>query len=451
MKHLPILRGLIASALFFFSAYSTIACSCAVWSTCQAYGAAKAVFVGKVIEGRAAERMSDMVKAGTKDLTFKFSVSRAFLGVKKGDTVVVHTGFGFGDCGFPFEKGEEYVVYAHDNKGTLQTGICSRTRHISDSADEVKDLDALLLTNGGMVNGMLTRYEQSSLIGPPFKPLARRIVRLVRVGNAKVYRSVTDEKGGYQFNDLPTGRYRLKIDLEPGWVLDDYETQEFLLNKHGCAKEDLSVENNSHVNGLILDPDGKPVKNVWVEFIPVGVSSTTNRFPKEFSTTNPQGEIGWFSLPPGKYTASINFLNAPDDEAPFPASFAPGVLDRTNARIIEIKPGSDVNDIVIRIPARLAERNISGSVFWPDGTPAENASVFLLDMVTEDAYVGESVDTNSEGRFQKTGYAGRRYIIHVRADKKVGDRDVVYRAETAVFPSDGQINAFRLVLQPEAE
>src|SRR5436189_2630892 len=138
MKHLFILRGFMASALFFFSAYSNIACSCAAWSVCQAYGSAKAVFVGKVIEGKAAERMSDMVTSGTKDLTFKFSVSRAFLGVKKGDVVSVHTGFGFGDCGFPFEKGEDYVVYASENNGILRTGICSRTRHISDADDELK-------------------------------------------------------------------------------------------------------------------------------------------------------------------------------------------------------------------------------------------------------------------------------------------------------------------------
>ena len=61
-----------------------IACSCMEKSSiCNAFGSAKAVFIGKVVEGSSVERMSDMLKAGTKDLTFTFRVSRGFYWCKR--------------------------------------------------------------------------------------------------------------------------------------------------------------------------------------------------------------------------------------------------------------------------------------------------------------------------------------------------------------------------------
>jgi hypothetical protein len=436
----------VACALFLFSAESAIACSCGNMPTCEAYGSAKAVFTGKVTQGNAAERMSDMLKASTKGLTFKFSVTRAFLGVKKGDLLDIHSGFGFGDCGFPFEKGQEYLVYAFEDDGNLETGICSRTRHISQADEEITALDALSLTDGASVSGTLTRYDQSSLFGEPLTTLPRKSVKLIRVGSPATYSSITDKNGNFEFTGLQTGRYKLRIDIGKGWTIKDYQVEEFLLNKHGCAYKNLSVENDADVKVVVLDPDANPVKNIRVEWVPVDVTGTMNRFPKEFYVTNPEGGLYLFDQPPGRYTISINFLNAADKDAPFPATFAPGVLDRDKARIVEIKPGSKIDDIVIKISKRLEERTISGSVFWPDGTPAK-ADVFLLDMVVpEGAAVDYSVETDHDGLFHKTGYSGRRYKIHVRAERQEGERNVIYRAETGEFSSDNQANGFRIIL-----
>jgi len=47
------------------------------------------------------------------------------------DEVVVWTGTGGGDCGYPFSKGDRYLIYAFEHDGELSTGICSRTRPVS--------------------------------------------------------------------------------------------------------------------------------------------------------------------------------------------------------------------------------------------------------------------------------------------------------------------------------
>lgn len=46
--------------------------------------------------------------------------------------VQLSTGMGGGDCGYPFETGKTYVVYAHGVEGDLGAGICSLTGLASD-------------------------------------------------------------------------------------------------------------------------------------------------------------------------------------------------------------------------------------------------------------------------------------------------------------------------------
>jgi hypothetical protein len=48
-------------------------------------------------------------------------------------------GYGGGDCGYQFQVGTEYVVYAYKNSaGRLETGICTRTRPLAEAAEDVK-------------------------------------------------------------------------------------------------------------------------------------------------------------------------------------------------------------------------------------------------------------------------------------------------------------------------
>jgi hypothetical protein len=55
--------------------------------------------------------------------------------------VVVFTGSGGGDCGFPFRRGESYLVYASANTdGWLGTGICGRTAELSRAAADLREL-----------------------------------------------------------------------------------------------------------------------------------------------------------------------------------------------------------------------------------------------------------------------------------------------------------------------
>ncbi len=76
-----------------------------------------------------------------KDRLILFEVKQSYRG-SAGKAAEVVTGSGGTDCGYNFREGEDYLVYAypHPESGKLYTGICQRTRAISEAGD---DLDYL--------------------------------------------------------------------------------------------------------------------------------------------------------------------------------------------------------------------------------------------------------------------------------------------------------------------
>jgi hypothetical protein len=93
---------------------------------------AKAVFVGKVL---AIDAPSEVFY---KRITFE--LESAWKGVHS-TRLVIFTGRGGGDCGYGFEVGETYLVFAYQfNKSHLGTNICQRTGVFSSASNDLKHL-----------------------------------------------------------------------------------------------------------------------------------------------------------------------------------------------------------------------------------------------------------------------------------------------------------------------
>lgn len=92
-----------------------------------------AVFTGRVIS---MEQRYGMVVAMRAERVFKGPI---------GNEVVVHTGLGSRDCGFPFEIGESYLVYARQDpmNGELITNSCFRTAELSWVNEEIRALEEI--------------------------------------------------------------------------------------------------------------------------------------------------------------------------------------------------------------------------------------------------------------------------------------------------------------------
>ena len=113
------MRRLLASFAIVMAAPYVHACKC-VHSPppAQALREATAVFVGVV---------ADIIKApDSRTLHVILQVKRYWKGAS-GGTVMVLTKRFSSACGFPFRRGQEYLVYATGENGDLHTGRCSRT------------------------------------------------------------------------------------------------------------------------------------------------------------------------------------------------------------------------------------------------------------------------------------------------------------------------------------
>jgi hypothetical protein len=103
--------------------------------------ASAAVFAGTVLGSRDTTIAFDGRPYWMRAVTFR--VDRAWKGVDA-ETATVLTGSGGGDCGYGFEAGKPYLVYAGRWRGEagapLATSICTRTGALSLAGSDVREL-----------------------------------------------------------------------------------------------------------------------------------------------------------------------------------------------------------------------------------------------------------------------------------------------------------------------
>lgn len=123
-----VFSSLLVFGLLIFTQIDVLACSCELpipklsikKQVNKARKNAYAVFSGRVLE----------ITKQPQD--FYVSVRLLIKESWKGNLpreITVTTGLGNGDCGYPFEVGESYLIYANgSNKNKLSTNICQRTK-----------------------------------------------------------------------------------------------------------------------------------------------------------------------------------------------------------------------------------------------------------------------------------------------------------------------------------
>ncbi len=122
----------VAAAFFLANPGCAFACSCLPPGTPQEeLGKSDAVFAGKVVQ------VSGQVDGGAAEtVEVRFEVSQVWKGAES-RTVLVKTPGSSASCGFNFEQGREYVVYASQQEGNLTSGLCSRTTLLASAADDL--------------------------------------------------------------------------------------------------------------------------------------------------------------------------------------------------------------------------------------------------------------------------------------------------------------------------
>ncbi|HEX8148706.1 MAG TPA: carboxypeptidase regulatory-like domain-containing protein [Pyrinomonadaceae bacterium] len=424
-------RVLLFGAAFVFVLLSSgraLACSCAgPGEPCQAFGAAAATFVGTATDVR-----TNQPKEGGKGedawgrRVFKFTVLQPFSGVA-GTEVEVSTGLGGGDCGYGFKRGETYLVYAYGGRDgrALATGICTRTRPVSEAAEDLEFLRGLGARGPGVTIDIKVERSRHNVKAGDAKPVGGLAgARLTVEGAGESTEVRTDAEGRARLSGLKPGAYKIRLALPEG--LTTYkEEQELTVADRGCAGVFYSVSDDGRVGGRVADAEGRAVAGIQVTLVEADDPEPERHYAR-YATTGEDGRYDFKGLPPGRYLLAVNLNRYPQPGDPtnaYPRTYYPGVPQASQAEAVTVGAGERAKDRDITLPARRAESVVKGVVVWDDGSPVAGANISVRDLTYHDPGVDYGVSAADEqGRFTLKGYQGQVLLIGASSKRQfVGD------------------------------
>ncbi len=435
--------------LLLFSARTINACSCLdPGPPCQAFGAASAVFTGRVTEITSISGNSKPGRSYQQKLVH-FAVSQAHLGIS-GTSAETVTGSGGGDCGYPFKVGESYLVYANlnpqDNK--LYAGICSRTRPLSEAHEDLDYLKSRATSEtGATIYGVVNKFRRSNSEGP-YEQLGPMVGTRVTVeGSTGRVESITDAKGEFRVTRLAAGSYNVRLTVAEGLWSSDRERKVEVKDK-GCALVNFHVESNTSLSGKVLDENGGPASKIMVDLVPS--NQINDRYQRDHLSaySNEEGRFEFRSLPPGRYFLGVRLNRMVEPAFPYPRTFYPGTQQLAQTRPITIDEGKSLEGYTIQLPQKLSARKIAGVVVWPDGRPVAKPIICFEEVEYAEGslcYSGDLKVGEIDGGFSFTGLEGLRYLLraHVNvAGAPSGQR----HAEPVEVPAKGDITDLKLVI-----
>ncbi len=408
------------------------ACTCMLSGpACQEFWQTDAVFDGTVM---AIEPMARDLDLGNRTIAVverlvKLNARQSWKGVDAGRVEVV-TGNGGGDCGFEFEVGERYLVFARRGPvdGRLHASICTPTQKFSATSEAARFFDSLTKPSpGGRIFGSVELLPGPLDTSGTSKKTPMALA--VRLSGGGVEKTITSTQGRYEFTNLSVAQYR--IDL---LVPDAYATHLPVRNveiphPHACAEESYGLSVNGRVAGQLLLPDGRVAGRAWVELRDADAPPG-----RQYSMRTPTDDGGYFEferLPPGRYIVGLGLRDAPNGMSPYDRTIYPGPLSEPET--IELPFGGAVQLQPWRVP-RLSEATLNGTVVWNDGAPASRIALMSWDVTGPQGSQrrhGESAMTDERGRFSLRVWEGRSYALTASSSAGRLPTDVTQLAVTA--------------------
>jgi hypothetical protein len=403
--------------LFSITATEVNACSCrGPRPPCEAYWEASAVFIGTVTSNSTIPLKIEGHQYQQRSVTF--AIETAFRGVEGSSTEVI-TGIGGGDCGFSFQGGSRYLVYAYTNPEDkkLHTSICSRTRALSRAREDLDYIRGLAsAAPGGLIFGEVQRYREGLDPGPRQTPMAGLKIRIV--GTEKQVEVTTGPDGRFSVAGLPPGDYTLKLSVPPGRTSSHAE-QKVKVADRGCAQVHFGVVSDGRLSGKVLNAAGQPVPKTEVSLC--NPDERRYRYCRDTAYSDQEGRYELKAVSPGRYVLGIRFDGLTSQDRPFPLLYYPGVESIDQATIVTIGDGETIEKYDLVLPRSPVERTVSGIVLWSDGKPVPNARIEYSQVDVPIAY---GTNPDQEGRFSFKVYDGMK--ITIRATVEVTNGNYIY-------------------------
>jgi protocatechuate 3,4-dioxygenase beta subunit len=263
----------------------------------------------------------------------------------------------------------------------------------------------------------------------------------------KSFRAVTDQEGVYRITNVPAGSYDITT-AAPAYVSVDANNPR---GKNVIVGEDENIENINFslvrggvITGKITDSDGRPLVHQHVNVFRASdfqqqqqQQPARQAFPAGSVQTDDRGIYRLFGLAAGRYkvasgrsdeTGSSNYYEP--SRVVYKQVFHPNETDQTKATIIEVREGSEANNIDIAMGAAIQTFNVSGRVIDAEsGSPLPNIRFAFQRRVAERYEFSDlSAVSNLQGNFTAEGLTPGKYGIMM-----FGNQNQEMRAEAMTF------------------
>lgn len=423
------------------------ACSCMESGPpCQAYWPASAVFTGQVIQVTTFTSDQENLP-GYQQKLVRFAVSQTFRGVS-GMTVETITGNGGGDCGYPFEVGQSYLVYAYSDQknNKLHASICSRTRLLSEAGEDLEYLQNLTRgQGGGTIFGSVGSFRNVKSGYQPPRPLPN--VRITVEGSRGSSDVLTDDKGEYRLAGLFPGAYKVRITPPEGlWVADGERKVE--IQDRGCAFVRFGLLPRTSLSGKVLDENGEPASKIRIDLVPSNQIGERQQKDTLSIVADDNGRFEFNAIPPGEYFLGIRLSRLALLTFPYPRTFYPSTQDLSKADAIAIREGTSLEGYDLQLTEKLRSRMIEGVVLWPDGRGVSDARICAeeVEHVEGSSCNNDGLKVEEDGRFSFSGLEGLRYLVRAHVSGVGGSLSGQRHAEPVEVPAKGNIGGVKLVI-----
>jgi protocatechuate 3,4-dioxygenase beta subunit len=263
---------------------------------------------------------------------------------------------------------------------TIQQVLPPTAQRPADGADPNKPTAAAIVRGHvvGAETGQPLRKAQVHLLS----------TELIGGGQGENRHTTTDVSGGYEFKDLPAGKYLVTanksgyVSMSVGQVRQGGPgTPITLLASELRERMDFSLPRGGVITGRVVDEYGEPLSGIQIgavraetigghrQLVPSGRNASTDDL----------GEFRVYGIPPGPYYVQAtwrgtNGVFAPgaraEDNSGYTTTFFPGTSAASEAQRLTIASGQTISDVVFAmVPAKTAR--VSGTVVDSHDHPAQ--------------------------------------------------------------------------------
>jgi hypothetical protein len=329
-----------------------------------------AIFLGRVakieviggVMGAPGNALSMTPNANTKRITIEIEESYRSL---SGRSVQVLTAATEAGCGYSFQEGERYLVFAGGQSDQLTVSLCSATKPARYAEDDIAYLRSIpALPKTARAYGTFKRYTYDPNFKPTFEPsimdhyrppeeeyraMAPMAGTLVRIETSDgKHETIVDKQGKWDMSGLPPGPYKVEVALPKNMILDPAFGIRGSLSPKGCWRVDLRAESNGHIRGHI-NSEG-PLSNYYLAQVGLFRAEEAEiDLIRPFREVFPDSDTGDYDigpLPPGRYFLAIILNNKDLDVA---ALYYPGVISLGRAKVITLGDGETISKVDFKV------------------------------------------------------------------------------------------------------